>query len=212
MSAVEAIPAETGLEAGGYAKGVAVAVVTQNQDPDGMCRVKVRYPWYDQARESYWARLATPMAGKGRGWVLIPEVGDEVVVGFEREDLRFPIVLGSVHNGKDTTPEKNADGKNDKRLFKSRSGHLLSFNDGTQGSVQLSLKDGKRVAFDQNGVTLEDENGNRVKIDSGSGAIEINAMGKLTLKAASISIEATGTLDVKASATVSIRGSIINLN
>jgi uncharacterized protein involved in type VI secretion and phage assembly len=212
VSVAEAAPAETGLEAGGYAKGVAIAVVTQNQDPDGMCRVKVRYPWYDKKRESYWARLATPMAGKDRGLVLIPEVGDEVIVGFEREDLRFPVVLGSAHNGKDSSPFTNSDGKNDVRQLKSRSGHFIRFNDGSQGSVELSLKDGKRVLIDQNGLTLEDEKGNHVKIDSGSGAIEINASGKLTIKAASVSIEATGTLDIKASGTLSARGSVINLN
>ena len=49
---------ETSLEAGGHVKGVAVAIVTQNKDDEGSCRVKVRYPWHDKPRESYWARLA----------------------------------------------------------------------------------------------------------------------------------------------------------
>jgi len=57
-------------------RGVAVAVVTNNKDPDKLCRVKVRYPWHDEATKSYWARLAMPMAGNDRGLVLIPEVGD----------------------------------------------------------------------------------------------------------------------------------------
>ena len=56
-----------------------------------------------------------PMAGKERGLVLIPEVGDEVLVAFEREDLRFPYVLGALWNGKDKPPLANDDGKNDKR-------------------------------------------------------------------------------------------------
>jgi uncharacterized protein involved in type VI secretion and phage assembly len=212
VSAAEPVPAETGLEAGGYAKGVAIAVVTQNQDPDGMCRVKVRYPWHEQARESYWARLATPMAGKDRGLVIIPEVGDEVIVAFERQDLRFPVVLGSAHNGKDTAPYTNSDGKNDLRQLKSRSGHFLRFNDGSQGSVELSLKDGKRVFIDQNGLTLEDDKGNHLKIDSGSGNMELKTSGTLTIKAASISIEASATMDVKANGTLSVRGSVISLN
>ena len=55
---------ETAHESGGYVKGIAIALVTQNKDDEGMCRVKVRYPWHDQPRESYWARLAMPMAGK----------------------------------------------------------------------------------------------------------------------------------------------------
>src|SRR5215813_7878222 len=81
---------------GGFVKGIAIALVTQNEDPEGLCRVKVRYPWHGKPADSYWARLTMPMAGKDRGLVLIPEVGDEVVVGFEREDLRFPYVLGAV--------------------------------------------------------------------------------------------------------------------
>ena len=90
MTFLESTPGETTLEAGGYLKGVAVALVTQNKDEDGLCRVKVSYPWHDKPRDSYWARLAMPMAGNDRGLVLIPEVGDEVLVAFEREDLRFP--------------------------------------------------------------------------------------------------------------------------
>ena len=62
MRLMEATPQETAHESGGYVKGVAVALVTQNKDDDSLCRVKVRYPWYDKPRESYWARLASPMA------------------------------------------------------------------------------------------------------------------------------------------------------
>jgi uncharacterized protein involved in type VI secretion and phage assembly len=212
MNLVEAAPRETSLEAGGYAKGLATAIVTQNKDPEGLCRVKVRYPWYDQPRESHWARLAMPMAGKDRGVVLIPEIGDEVVVAFEREDLRFPYVLGAVWNGPDAPPEKNADGRNDKRLIKSRKGHRLLFDDGTPGVVELALNDGKKVVIDDNGLAVQDEKGNRFKIDSAASSIEINAVGRLTIKAASISLEATGTLDVKASATMTLRGTLININ
>jgi uncharacterized protein involved in type VI secretion and phage assembly len=107
---VDQAPRETAHESGGYVKGVAIALVTQNKDEDGLCRVKVRYPWHDKPRESYWARLAMPMAGKDRGLVVIPEVGDEVVVAFEREDLRFPCVLGALWNGKEKPPFDNKDG------------------------------------------------------------------------------------------------------
>jgi uncharacterized protein involved in type VI secretion and phage assembly len=99
------------LISNGYAQSVATALVTQNKDDKGLCRVKVRYPWHDSPTESYWARLATPMAGKERGMVLIPEVGDEVLVGFERGDLRFPYVIGALWNAKDKPPLANSDGK-----------------------------------------------------------------------------------------------------
>jgi uncharacterized protein involved in type VI secretion and phage assembly len=203
---------ETQLEAGGVVKGVAIATVTQNQDPDKMCRVKVRYPWHENSTESYWARLATPMAGNDRGFVVIPEVGDEVLVAFEREDLRFPYILGGLWNGKDKPPRDNSDGNNDDRIFKSRKKHFLLFKDGSQGSVELAHEKGRRVLIDDNGIIVEDENGNRIKIDSKANSVTVEAVGDLKLKGATVSIEATGTLDLKANGTLGLRGSLVNIN
>ncbi len=203
---------ETGHEAGGYVKGVAVALVTQNRDDDGLCRVKVSYPWHDKPRESYWARLATPMAGKDRGFLTIPEVNDEVLVAFEREDLRFPCVLGSLWNGKDKPPHNNDDGKNDKRAFRSRKKHYLLFDDGSKGVVELSHEKGRKITFDDQGFTVQDEKGNTVKVNSDSGAMTIEAKGQLKIKAASITIEATSTLDVKANGMTTIKGATVNIN
>lgn len=193
-------------------KGVMTAIVTQNNDPEGQCRVMVRYPWHDKPSDAYWARLAMPMAGKDRGMVFIPEVGDEVLVAFEREDLRFPCVLGALWNGQHMPPQINSNSKNDQRLIKSRKGHRLLFDDGTPGAVELARQDGKKVVFDDKGISLEDDKGNHVRIDSKSGAIEIKATGALTIKAATITIEATGTLDVKAGTTLSVHGSLVNIN
>jgi len=203
---------ETVHESGGYVKGVAIALVTQNKDDEGLCRVKVRYPWHEKPRESYWARLAMPMAGNNRGLVLIPEVGDEVLVAFEREDLRFPCVLGALWNGKDKPPLANDDGKNDRRILKSRKKHYLLFDDGARGVVELAHEKGRKVVFDDDGFAVQDEKGNVVKVDSNSGAMTIEAKGQLTIKAASITIEATGTLELKASATLTIRGALVNIN
>jgi uncharacterized protein involved in type VI secretion and phage assembly len=199
-------------ESGGHLKGVAIAVVTQNKDDEGLCRVKVCFPWHEKPDESYWARLAMPMAGKERGWVLIPEVGDEVVVAFEREDMRFPFVLGVLWNGKAKPPFANDNGKNDKRALVSRKKHKLLFDDGTRGVVELSHEKGRRITFDDDGFAVQDEKGNVVKVDSNSGAMTIEAKGQLNIRAASITIEATGTLELKANATLTVRGSLVNIN
>ena len=212
MNLVHPSHSETGHEAGGYVKGVAIAVVTQNKDDDGLCRVKVSYPWHEKPRESYWARLATPMAGKERGFVTVPEVGDEVLVAFEREDLRFPCVLGSVWNGKDKPPFNNNDGKNDKRTFRSRKKHYLLFDDGTKGVVELAHEKGRKITFDDQGFTVQDEKGNTVKVDSDSGAMTIEAKGHLKIKALSITIEATSTLDLTAKGKLAISGMPVNIN
>lgn len=212
MSVMEAAPRETAHESGGYVKGMAIGLVTQNQDPDGLCRVKIRFPWHDRPSESYWARLAMPMAGNDRGLVLIPEVGDEVLVAFEREDLRFPFVLGALWNGQDTPPYGNDDGRNDKRIFQSRKKHYLLFNDGATGVVELLHEKGRRITFDDTGIALQDENGNVFRIDSASGLMTIESKGPLKIKGTTVTIEASGTLEVKASATLTIRGSLVQIN
>lgn len=217
MSLAEIAPPESAVEAGGYVKGVAIGIVTQNRDPDKLCRVKVRFPWAEQPRESYWARLAMPMGGKGRGLVLIPEVDDEVLVAFERGDLRFPCIVGSLWNGKDTPPAANDDGNNDKRLFRSRKGHQLLFDDNkNRGVVQLGLSDGnkvlKTVTLDDDGIRVDDGAGNKISIDSKGGSITIEAAKSLTIKAPQVTLESSGPTEVKASATLTLRGSLVNIN
>jgi uncharacterized protein involved in type VI secretion and phage assembly len=212
VTLAEVAPRETAHEAGGVVKGVAIAVVTQNKDDEGQCRVKVSYPWHEKPRDSYWARLAMPMAGKDRGIVMIPEVGDEVVVAFEREDMRFPYVLGALWNGKDKPPLANDDGKNDKRILQSRKKHYLLYDDGDKGVVELAHVKGRKITFDDDGIVVKDENGNQIKIESSSGAMTIQANGQLNIKGATVTIEATGTLEIKASATLTVRGSLVNIN
>ena len=212
MNLVESAPGETGHESGGYIKGVAVALVTQIKDDDGLNRVKVRFPWHDKPTESYWARLAMPMAGDNRGVVMIPEVGDEVLVAFEREDVRFPYVLGALRNGKDATPFKNDDGKNDHRIIQSRKKHYLLFDDGAKGVVEIKHEKGRKVVLDDTGFSVEDEKGNKFTVNSDSGAMSIEAVGQLKIKAASITIEATSTIEIKASATMTIKGAMVNIN
>lgn len=213
MSLLEAAPRQLVPEAGGLVHGAAIAIVTQNKDPDKLCRVKVRFPWHDKPRESYWARLATPMAGKDRGLVLIPEVSDEVVCIFERDKIEFPVVVGSLYNGPDGPPYDNADGNNEQRLFKSRSGHTLLFKDTSSGGVvEARHKSGKHMQMDDDGMVFEDDKGNKVKIDSNGGSINVEATGQLTVKAATITLQSSGTMEIKAGGTLTIRGSLVNIN
>ncbi|WP_374476764.1 phage baseplate assembly protein V [Zoogloea sp.] len=203
---------DTGLEAGGHAKGVAVAIVCNNKDDSGQGRVKVKYPWYKNPTESYWARVATPMAGANRGLYFIPEVDDEVLVAFDRGDVRFPYILGSLWSGKAPAPENNANGKNDRGVIRSRKGHSLSFDDGETGQVRLALNDGKTLTINDEGIRIDDGKGNSLHIDSKGGQLTVEAATKLSLKAPAISIESSGTLEIKAGATLTLQGAMININ
>lgn len=171
--------------------GVAIGVVRRNQDPENLCRVKVSFPWHENATESYWARLVAPMAGADRGLVLIPEVGDEVLVAFERDDLRFPYVLGGLWNRQNPPPYVNSDCLNDRKILQSRKKHYLLFADGANGSVELAHEKGRRVVFDDDGIRLEDEKGNCVQIDSHANAVTIKAVGELKIEASSITMKET---------------------
>src|SRR6516162_486840 len=88
--------------------GLVVGIVTNNKDPDGLGRIKVKFPWLDDKLESWWARLAYPMVGKKMGFFYLPEINDEVLVGFEHGDVRFPYILGSLYNGVDKPPAAGA--------------------------------------------------------------------------------------------------------
>jgi len=114
------------------------ALVTDNVDPEQLGRVKVKYPYLPNTPDSYWARLIMPMAGRERGWMTIPEIGDEVLVSFEHGNFERAIIVGSLYNGKDQPPYANEDEENNLRVFQSRSGHRLTFDD-TKGEERVEL-------------------------------------------------------------------------
>ncbi|MBU0654307.1 MAG: phage tail protein [Gammaproteobacteria bacterium] len=203
---------EADREADGNARGLAIGRVTDNKDPQGLARVRVRLPWQPESQQSYWARLAVPMALAGQGFVWIPEVDEEVLVGFEMGDLTHPCILGSLWNGKSKPPENNSDGKNDHRLIRTRANSELRFFDGNPPSVELSLADGKHLKMDDQGIVIEDGQGNRIEIKSGSGALEIKSNTQIKLESPSISIKADASLELKSSGSLTINGTIVNIN
>jgi len=207
-------------ETGGKIKGVAVGVVTNNKDPQGMGRVKVRFPWREHQDESYWARVATLMAGKDRGSFFLPEVGDEVLVVFEREDIRHPYVVGGLWNGRDKAPETNSDGKNNIRKIKSRSGHEIIFNDDHETKkekVEIHTKAGHKVLLDDAAgsekIEVRDKSGsNFIVIDSLQNSITIESTAQLKIKSQKIDIEAGAAMTLKASGALTIQGAIVKIN
>jgi uncharacterized protein involved in type VI secretion and phage assembly len=127
-----------GRPVSGQMPGLVEALVVDNVDPDQLGRVKLKFPLLPEAPESTWSRLVMPMAGKERGWMTIPEVGDEVLVAFVHGDINNAIVVGAMYNGVDTPPYANEDGDNNLRVFQSRSGHRVTFDD-TDGDERVEL-------------------------------------------------------------------------
>jgi uncharacterized protein involved in type VI secretion and phage assembly len=194
--------------------GVVVGIVTNNQDPQGMHRVKVRFPWLSQDDESNWARVAAAMAGNDRGAYFLPEVDDEVLVAFEHGSVEHPFVIGSLWNGKDKMPENNSSGTNDNRGFKSRSGHVIRLGDKSGGeSIEIIDKTGNnRIVITSNGNKIDIQAQGDISITSSTGKLTMSAVGVEIQSKTDVKITANTTIDVNANAQVSVQGAIVKLN
>jgi uncharacterized protein involved in type VI secretion and phage assembly len=176
---------------------ISVAIVTDNEDPENMGRVKLKYPWLSDDHSSFWARVVSLGGGKDRGIMYTPEVGDEVLVGFEQGDINQPYVIGGLWNGKDAPPLPSSQavksGATDQRIIKSRTGHVIILNDSS----------------DKPGIKILDKTGkNLVEIDSTSNALKIEMDGDTTITAkGKIKIESKQGIEMTAATDIKIKGS-----
>jgi len=201
----------------GALAGVHVATVRDNEDPEGMGRVRLEYPWRETSDESHWARIAVPMAGGDRGTYFLPEVGDEVLVAFEDGDVDHPYVLGALWNGADAPPADNADGDNDVRRITSRRGHRLTFDDGDGGGrVVVETAGGHRIELDDERgdetVTIEDAGGNSITLDATAGSLSVSGATRLSVDAPAVEITSTGNVTIDAGGVLTLRGALVTIN
>ena len=147
-----------------------MATVLSNADPEGKGRVRVRMNWQTEGMQTSWVRVMTPDGGSSsdvksnRGFVFIPEVGDQVLLGFRHGDPARPYVMGSLFNG--TTGGGGLEGNHMKSLT-TRSGHTIKLND----------------SLSSLGITIKDIKGNSIHIDSVGDDIIINAKRNITINA-----------------------------
>lgn len=204
-------------ENGSNGHSVLVGIVSNNKDPKGWGRVRVKFPTLTEDHESYWARVVGIGAGNNRGFDCLPEINDEVLVVFENGDIHRPYVVGGVWNGKDKPPEKidNTidDGKVRLRTFKTRTGHTLQFVEedksgvkkgiyldsvyghqvhlkDTEKNIQLKTKNGHLVnlADEQKQIEIKTQNGHIVNLNDQNNQISLK-----TSQGAKATITMTGT-------------------
>lgn len=156
-------------------RGVVVGLVTDVQDPDGLGRVRLTFPWLSDDNVSRWARVAALHAGPSRGQLFPPEVGDEALVAFEMDDVNRPYVLGYLYNGSSKPPGDSAT----VRVLHTVSGHKLTFDD-TGGSEA---------------VTVEDAGGNTIRLDADG--VRVESAGDVVIKGRNVTIEASAQLTAK---------------
>lgn len=209
--------------------GVMIGIVTNNNDPDKLGRVKLKFPWLAEDVESTWARVASPAAGAKRGLFAIPEVNDEVLVAFEHGLLDRPFVLGGLWNGKDEVPPNTAKPA-DVRSLTSRAGHVIRLDDTQQaekieivsskGNAKIVLDAAKgtiTISTDAD-LVLESRNG-AVKITGSSielkavkGPVKVDGVDVEVKATASLKQEASGTAELKANGPLTLRGATVNIN
>jgi uncharacterized protein involved in type VI secretion and phage assembly len=192
-------PSQSGLAF----NGLAVGLVTNTEDPNHLGRVKLKWPALSDDIESHWARVILPGAGSGRGFWVIPEVNDEVLVAFANGDVNQPYVLGGVWNGKDKPPQT----KVDIREWKSVSGHVVRLID-TQGSEKIEVIDkggNAKISIDSATTDVTVETKGNVKVISKTAAITIDAKTDATVNALNVTVQAKAKLSLSG-ATVEIAG------
>lgn len=168
-----------------------VGIVSNNKDPKGWGRVRVKFPTLTEEHESNWARVVSVGAGPGRGFDCLPEVNDEVLVAFEHGDIHRPYVIGGVWNGTDAPPESVNDtvvnGKVRLRTFKTRVGHKLQFveeDKGTKKGVYLQTTDGHNLRLNDSEkfAELETTGGHKFRCDDSNKTISLTSTGDITVK------------------------------
>jgi type VI secretion system secreted protein VgrG len=171
------------------------AVVTQNNDPDKLGRVKVKFFWQPNGAESPWIRIANPHAGPESGFHFIPEVDEEVMVGFESGDAEKPYILGSIYNGQRKPAGSWGSSGNDVKAIRTRSGN----------TIELIDKKGKEeiIIYQENDKSAA----HHISLASGSDpTLNIFSKGKLVIQAKSIEIRSSGSMNVDAGQNLSING------
>ena len=128
--------------------GTQPATVTDNNDPKGLGRVKVKFAW-QREENSPWLRMTNPHAGSGKGMYFIPEIGEEVLIGFENNNAEKPFVLGAMYNGSESSGYGTSG--NDNKVIQSRSGTKIILND-AQGSVFVEDPSGNIWTLDGQGT------------------------------------------------------------
>lgn len=193
-------PPASGLLPG--ARGLFNGTVKQMyQDPDTQYRILVSVPVFDQNGAGIWARLSNFYSTAGAGAFFLPEVGDEVVLGFLNEDPRYPVILGSMYSSTNNKPYTglDPDQQNSIKAIASKSGILIKFDDQNKILTIITPAKNQVILSDKdNQITIQDDNQNSI-VMSGSG---------ITIKSAKdINIQATQKVNITGDQGVSVQSS-----
>lgn len=208
--------------------GLHTGIVTALEgDPAGEARIRVRIPLVDPDGEGVWARVATLDAGASRGTFFLPEIDDEVAIGFLNDDPRHPVVLGMLHSSAHTPPEEASDDNHIKGYY-SRSGMRVLFDD-ENTKLTIDTPGGHVMNLDDKAgeISFTDSNGNKIRMSSSgisiesasdlvfeaSGKVAMEGQTNMELKAgAQWKAEGSAGLELNSSGITVVKGSLVQIN
>jgi type VI secretion system secreted protein VgrG len=188
------------------------AVVKDNNDPDKLGRVRVNFFWQENNMMSPWLRLVNAYSGSDRGFYFIPEIGDEVLIGFEGDNAERPFLMGSLYHGKNKPRSIWSDKDNSFKGIITKSNLKIEFDD-KKKITTIETPAGNKVVLSDDGksILLQDQNQNKVEL--ASGGISMESMKDIKIKSkAKITIEGTAGVDISSSADAKISGLNIDLS
>ncbi|VAW60032.1 VgrG protein [hydrothermal vent metagenome] len=191
------LPAAQGLQTG--------IVIKLDEDPDSQYRIQVSVPLLQADNEGVWARLANYYASAGFGAFFIPEIGDEVVLGYFNNDPSYPVILGSLYSEKNTSPEELT-AENFTKSLTTASKLKITFDDDKK-VITLETPGGHSIVMDDDAqnIVVTDSNSNVTEMNSSG--IAMSSPGDITLKAdGKISLTATGNIEASATGDVTVDG------
>jgi Rhs element Vgr protein len=194
----------------GAISGLHIGVVTMlDTDPQGQCRIQVAIPLMNAQPGGVWARLANFYASSGYGAFIVPEIGDEVVLGFFNNDPSCPVVLGSLYSSKHAPPYAPT-AQNDVKALVTRSKLKMEFDDGKKIITLITPANNKVVIDDHNAsILLEDQHGNKVAL--GASGISLESSKDISIKAQG-NVTFSATRNVEIAALGDVNTTALNIN
>jgi uncharacterized protein involved in type VI secretion and phage assembly len=194
-------PAAAGLTPG--ISGLHIGIVKKlDADPESQHRVQVSIPEMSATTDAFWARLANFYSSNSFGAFFIPEIGDEVVLGFFSDDPSHPVILGSLYSSKNPPPYTLAAENNTKAIV-TRTKMKMEFDE-EKKIITIITPGANKIVISDDGksILLQDQNSNKVTLDSAGITLDspkditLKAQGKIVLNATG-NIEATAQMDIK---------------
>jgi type VI secretion system secreted protein VgrG len=175
------------------------AEVKENNDPEGLGRVRVQFIWQKEASgddsKTKWIRVASPQGGADKGFYILPEKGDQVLVAFEHNHPEHPYVLTGMYHGK--TKPQHHDPENLKKAIKTKGGHQILMND-EKGKESMALSSPTDFSASATAGKMGLSAKTTISISSSSGDISVSTPATINVSGKTISIDATGDMTIHA--------------